>query len=63
MISAEQQRRDQHQKQSVAEVRLEHVPSTSSKDDLLGVGVESKAERNVEPMQPADGQRVVSKNR
>jgi hypothetical protein len=55
MISAEQQRRDRHQKQSVAEVRLELVPSTSSKNDLLGIGVDAKAEDNVEPMQRADG--------
>ena len=46
----------------VADVRLEHLPSTSSKDDFLGAGVEAKAEHYVEPMQPALGQRIVSKN-
>jgi hypothetical protein len=44
-------------------IELPHVPSTSSKNDFLGVGIEAKAEHDVEPMQPADGQRVVSKNR
>jgi len=47
MISAEQQRRDQHQEQSVANVRFEHVSSTSSKDDFLGVGVTAAARNAV----------------
>jgi hypothetical protein len=42
MRNAEQQRGHQHQKHSVADVRLEHLPSTSSKDDFLGVGVEAE---------------------